>query len=567
MSINLKRNLIKIGLMAIAAWLLLGVFALSQTWLLKKDLQELNLAKANQRARLVLPIAQTYNLITLKQIPAVKTWKLSLQVVKEAGSWQQELPEIDQVLTAQDQLLVSDQLAAASSQLSPKLDQLKKSLNQCRICSKFLSYEQLQLTNQTLDSSQAFLAWLPELQSGQHQIIVWLQNSQEIRATGGFVGTIGLLEIKNNYWQNPVFLDIYDLAGQTETQLTDFTQMAQYLGQQKAMSITDANWHPDFEESVNNWLSFLPPENANLPIKKEKVDLVTAVNLELIENWLEVLGPIELSDFNQVITATNLAQAARQNRLEFFAGDNQKKQFLSLVFNQLQIKLTQANQTEINQLAKTSLNSLRLHQIQLASPRQTLKPLNHHPWLAQHLNPNQANYLLYIVESNVGINKANSRVERQIQIDIQPELVTVEVSFDNKNLPLDPIIKEKIKQNSDLLQAPHLQYINYLRLITNSSFQLTESFCDSAGNSKPTIDQISKNKTSWLQLGLLSTTAEQSQSGCRFVLTPASLLKPSDSWVILKQPGLPPTPYQINFFNQDYQLTLKADQHLPIKQL
>lgn len=116
--------------------------------------------------------------------------------------------------------------------------------------------------------------------------LIVFQNSSELRATGGFIGSYALLDLSHGTVKN---LEIpkggsYDLKGQ----LSAYSEppLPLYLVNNR-WEFQDANWYPDFPTTAQNLMWFY--EHAGGPT----VDGVIAVNDQLIPGLLRVLGTVQ----------------------------------------------------------------------------------------------------------------------------------------------------------------------------------------------------------------------------------------------------------------------------------
>jgi len=112
------------------------------------------------------------------------------------------------------------------------------------------------------------------------------QNNREMRPSGGFIGTYGVLKIKNAEIKTLVTDNIYNLDRLSEPYLNipSPEPMKKYLNQPKWF-MRDANWWPDFPTSMQKVLWFYEQEKGT-----EKFDGVIAITPTVIENLLGMLG-------------------------------------------------------------------------------------------------------------------------------------------------------------------------------------------------------------------------------------------------------------------------------------
>lgn len=526
-----------------------GIISWHKSLLSYQALTKLKLSAASSQAQTAKKSVELLNFLSLNLIPDLKIWRKSLD----------SIIQIEKIVsTIKPDNIFNPDLKLPLTRLSQNLTYIEKNLNRSLIYPQLRKKKEL---SQYLAFSQDLLAWVDNLNQADSQFVVWLQNSEEIRASGGFVGSVAVLEIKQNQLQQPFFLDIYDLAGQTQPIKPRPAGIKQYLSEGKGMSITDANWHPDFTQAVRTWLSFLPEsQQSNLALSQNKIQMVAAINLNSITNLLKITGPIYLPDYELEATADNLSTIARSERDQFFAGDHQKKQFLVALFTQLKLKLSQLNSTQTNQLKQLILTQLKQGEIQLYASQPKIQKIISAFGFGGQIKPEISQHLVYLIESNVGINKANQQVTRQVKISIKPKSIKINLNFTNQNQALTAQEKQKINQNIDLNQADHLAYINYQRLITNLGFILNQVTCGDRIVETDVTQITDSFDQTWQQIGFLSTTAEQSTSHCQIKLKPRTELSPNQAWLIKKQPGLKTIPYQINWFGQEKNLLLERDE-------
>ncbi|PIR06331.1 MAG: hypothetical protein COV55_04345 [Candidatus Komeilibacteria bacterium CG11_big_fil_rev_8_21_14_0_20_36_20] len=143
----------------------------------------------------------------------------------------------------------------------------------------------------------------------EKRYIVLFQNNNELRATGGFIGSFALFDV---YQGEIVNLEIpqggmYDL----EAGLTVKYQAPQALSLINShFNIWDANWWPDFPTSAEKITSLYEQSGGS------SVDGLIAINADVLKKLLEILGPITMDDYGVTITANNLFSVI-QEEVEF----------------------------------------------------------------------------------------------------------------------------------------------------------------------------------------------------------------------------------------------------------
>ena len=140
-----------------------------------------------------------------------------------------------------------------------------------------------------------------------------LQNSDELRPTGGFIGTVGILKIKDAEIKSFETRNVYEMDVNAEKidKVTPPDPIAKYL-KVKGWYLRDANWSPDFPVSVVQ-IEKLFQREAGLsgsPFSPQNLDGVIAITPKLLEDFLKISGAIEIKGF--VFSSENFTE-----RLEY----------------------------------------------------------------------------------------------------------------------------------------------------------------------------------------------------------------------------------------------------------
>lgn len=150
-----------------------------------------------------------------------------------------------------------------------------------------------------------------------------------------------------------------------------------------------------------------------------------AINLETLKLLLNSVGPLELSDYNETITASNLAERAQFHaEVNFFPGSTAKKEFLSSVADALFAKLKTADAKSLLSVSGALLTSLESSDTQIsatsANSERILQTLGWNGGVESKPCPTTPCYddYLYSVDSNFGVNKANFYVTKEMSLDV-----------------------------------------------------------------------------------------------------------------------------------------------------
>jgi len=170
-----------------------------------------------------------------------------------------------------------------------------------------------------LDNSQIILDILGY--NGTRKFLFLFQNNQEIRATGGFIGSYGILDISNGRVKKLFVDDIYNPDGQLKAKIIPPEPIQKMSA---AWTMHDANWFPDFPASAEKVSWFY--EKTGGPT----VDGVIAVTPNLIQNLLEVTGPIEMPEYDTTVDRGNFIEKTQYEvEIDYDKELNRPKKFIA----------------------------------------------------------------------------------------------------------------------------------------------------------------------------------------------------------------------------------------------
>lgn len=121
-----------------------------------------------------------------------------------------------------------------------------------------------------------------------------LQNSDEMRPSGGFIGSIANVTLDGGDLSDFRFSDVYNIDNPVSGVWKEVPPepLVKNLGV-KAWFMRDANWSPDFVESARRVLDFYTREMA-LQAKKDEPDGVIALEPGFFQELLKVVGPVQI---------------------------------------------------------------------------------------------------------------------------------------------------------------------------------------------------------------------------------------------------------------------------------
>jgi len=206
----------------------------------------------------------------------------------------QEIEPAQKYLAKANEKLQAVVLADLPEEVRPAVSQLK---------------EKLPLINKSLSQvnfwSDIFLEILGHQQAKKYLLI--FQNTSEQRATGGFIGTYGLLDIDKGRIKNLQIDGIFNLDGQLYEKIVPPRPIQKIS---TAWSTHDANWFADWPTSAQKIMWFYEKAGG------ETVDGVFSLTPAVIERLLKITGPIDMPEYGVTLNSENFLDVT-QYKVEF----------------------------------------------------------------------------------------------------------------------------------------------------------------------------------------------------------------------------------------------------------
>ncbi len=285
--------------------------------------------------------------------------------------------------------------SAYSSQFSQYKDQLDSSLQ---------GFEQAQ---NLLSLFQQFFG------KGIKTVLVLFENNNELRPTGGFIGTYGFFKFNDGKIISSKIASVYDLDGQVPVKIAppgEFHDLTDHWG------LRDSNWLADFAASAQKAGYFYDMTG------KETPDAVIAVTPDIFTELLQITGPIYVPSFNITLSSDNFREQVQLNTSVLYdKKQNQPKQLLA-DFEPLFLSALESRDKNYTQVLSVLFENLYKKNI-LFYDRDPLieKQFEAYNW-AGTIQQTDKDYL-DIVNANLGGKKTDIDVRQQanLQSSVQPD--------------------------------------------------------------------------------------------------------------------------------------------------
>lgn len=279
-----------------------------------------------------------------------------------------------------------------------------------------------------------------DLLLGSKNILLVFQNNNELRASGGFMGTIGNARLSNGSIGSLDVRSVYDWDGQLKEKILPPQPL---YAVNNRWFLRDSNWFASFPMSANRLSALYEKEGGETP------DLIITLTPEVILDMLERTGNIELPQHGVTLTKDNFVEKTQEETsINYDKQVNQPKQFLADFFPLLMERLgsTEGDNGGVMAFLEIFQQNLYKKQILLYSrDNQIEKKILAFNWGGE-IKDTDRDYLS-IVNSNLGGTKTDRTLQRSINLQstvADDGSITNNLTYTVKNpLPDNPALTNK----------------------------------------------------------------------------------------------------------------------------
>jgi hypothetical protein len=280
-------------------------------------------------------------------------------------------------------------------------------------------HSKLETERRSLLVAQQLFPILPELfaHTGSSTYAVLFQNDQELRPTGGFIQAIGFLEFNQGVLRAVSARSSYELDKAVLGEVLPPPEIKQYLGEQR-LYLRDSNWNPDFPTTAEQARWFI--EKAT----NREIAGVFTLNTYSLALLLEAVGPLDLPEFNEVLTHKNIRERMEFHSEVILVESTGVPDYSTLVLRRILEKIQVVPKERLPQFIAALGKSLQQQQMLLYSTSQGMQSnWQALSWSGGIITPQCPTQLatntclveaVAQVEANVGVNKANYYLEKEI---------------------------------------------------------------------------------------------------------------------------------------------------------
>jgi len=276
--------------------------------------------------------------------------------------------------------------------------------------------KKMPLIEKTLEQLAGYSAALLNIlgQDNPRQYLLIFQNNSEMRATGGFIGTYGLLTLDRGAIKDIFVEGIFNIDGQLREKIIPPRPIQKIS---TAWSMHDANWFADFPTSAGKVAWFY--EKTGGPT----VDGIISLTPTVIERLLGLTGPMAMPEYEVVLTADNFVELVQYEvEIDYDKELNQPKKILADFVPQFIQGLNQLSDSQRKEALAIIFNALEEKHLLTYFKDASLEKLAVDEGWAGQLLTTEKDYLS-VVSSNINGYKTDRVIQESIehQAEIQED--------------------------------------------------------------------------------------------------------------------------------------------------
>lgn len=263
------------------------------------------------------------------------------------------------------------------------------------------------------DEFEPFIALLPRIGGffGEREYLLLFQNNTELRPTGGFIGTYGIVRIRNGNIISLTIDDAYNLdrSVPAKSRPPAPKPLQDYLGQ-PYWFFRDVSWSPDFPETAERAIRFYREEGGTA-----RPHGVIALTTQPVVDLLQITGPVRVGkrEFAADTVVAVLQSAVERDYYQEGIPESERKAIVGDLSTALMMRLNTLSPYELRDVAKLIRRNLDEKHILLYDTDSAVERLVVARNWDGGVRRVNGDYVL-VVETNLGSLKTDPVVARSI---------------------------------------------------------------------------------------------------------------------------------------------------------
>jgi hypothetical protein len=254
----------------------------------------------------------------------------------------------------------------------------------------------------------------------ESNFLVILQNNDELRPTGGFIGTYGLMTVKDAKPENIITEDVYhlDMPCVGKLMITPPAPISKYMGV-TYWWLRDANWSPDFPTSAQQIENMFLAESGCAGRANTKPTAIIAMNPDLISDLLKLVGPITVE--GETYDSSNFQPLLQYNvEIAYVEKDItswNRKNIINSVVSELEKRLINLPSNKWSDVLGILQDNIAQRNLQIYFDNESWQKVAYDLGLAGEVKQTNKDYLM-VVDANLAAFKSDSVMDKKINYSI-----------------------------------------------------------------------------------------------------------------------------------------------------
>lgn len=271
-------------------------------------------------------------------------------------------------------------------------------------------------TKNEIRTAADIVEYLSKKDDQEKIFLLLFQNNMEIRPSGGYMGSFGILKIKNGSIVSIEAHDTNIFDGRVPDGTPTPFPMPELLNI-KDWKMRDSNWFPDFKESAQKAEGFYKAGQG-----QENFDGIIGINAVVLPSVLEITGPVSVdgyeNDFNSENAMINLEHAVEKGYKDAGVKHADRKNILKSMSGILSEKVKNLSLSKKFELLKAIEGDLNQKDIQLFFRDAVLQQKIEEISWAGKVNADWKQDYLMINDANLGALKSDLKIKREIEYNL-----------------------------------------------------------------------------------------------------------------------------------------------------
>jgi Protein of unknown function (DUF4012) len=271
--------------------------------------------------------------------------------------------------------------------------------------------------------------------------LVVYQNSAELRATGGFIGSASVLTVHRG-----VASQLFEGVSVLDNLSVPPPEPVAYYNGEPGWLFRDSNWSPDFPTSAALERFFY-----RLDFHRD-VPNVIDVTPQAAADILAATGPVYVSEYRRMVNGANVAAladyyahwATNPGRALSGPSDTHRKQFIGLVARQVVQRIGSLTPKSLIALGQAVGTAVEHGDVLLNFRNPRLQSLVQGAGASHAVTPGRGDYL-FVVDTNLSYNKINPYVHMQSAYTVRVRAdrwLDAQLTIHLHNVPAPPAIAQ-----------------------------------------------------------------------------------------------------------------------------